>query len=439
MTDRTQEVLPFPRSARRAVEASFSGGHITSDGGLLLLLQADRHLDLLRRLSLLLPDDRRQASVQHSLLSLLRQRVYGLACGYEDQSDHDELRHDLLMQTAVGRDEVLGHSTTLNRLENRATKAWAWRVHELLVDTFIARHRTPPTELILDADATDDPTHGEQEGRFFHGYYGHYCFLPLYVFCGDFPLVAYLRASNEDGARHAWAALALLIERLRQAWPAVRITVRGDSGFCRWKLMRWCDRHGVDYVLGLARNRRLEAMAGGWLDEAEAISLETSRSARLYREVEYAAKTWDRPRRVVVKAEYLRLSSTKRNPRFVVTSLEDPPEQLYRDVYCARGDMENRIKEQQLGLFADRTSAHRWWSNQLRLLLSTLAYVLINEVRAVGLKGTKMARAQAWTIRLKLLKVGAVVVRNTRRVRVLLSSSYPHQELWWLAARKLAG
>ena len=229
MTDSTQEVLSFPRSARRAVEASFSGGHITSDGGLLLLRQADRRLDLLRRLSRPLPDDRRQASVEHSLLSLLRQRVYGLACGYEDQSDHDDLRRDFALQTAVGRDEVLGHSTTLCRLENRADASWAWRAHEVLVDTFIARHKTPPAELVLDIDATDDPTHGTQEGRFFHGYYGHYCFLPLYVFCGDFPLVAYLRPSNKDGARHAWAVLALLVRRLRQAWPDVRIVVRGDS------------------------------------------------------------------------------------------------------------------------------------------------------------------------------------------------------------------
>jgi hypothetical protein len=260
--------------------------------------------------------------------------------------------------------------------------------------------------------------HGKQEGRFFHGYYGHYCFLPLYVFCGSQLLVAYLRPSNIDPAKHAWAILALLTKRLRQAWPNVRIIFRGDSGFCRWRLLRWCERHAAPF-----------------LDEAQGLlEASESRSARVYGETRYAAKTWDKPRRVVIKAEQI---PGKSNPRFVVTSLREKAKWVYEKRYCPRGDMENRIKEQQLGLFADRTSSTRWWANQLRLLLSSLAYVLMETIRRIGLKGTHLANAQVWTIRLKLLKVGAVVVRNTRRVRLLLSSAFPDQKLFWQVAKRL--
>jgi hypothetical protein len=278
--------------------------------------------------------------------------------------------------------------------------------------------------------------HGKQEGRFFHGYYGHYCFLPLYVFCGSQLLVAYLRPSNIDGAKHAWAILALLTRRLRQAWPDVRLILRGDSGFCRWRMLRWCERHNVDYVVGVARNAVLERHAEPFLDQAWAL-LQASdrRSARVYGETRYAAKSWDKPRRVIIKAEQI---PHKANPRFVVTSLREGAKTVYEKRYCPRGDMENRIKEQQLGLFADRTSSTRWWANQLRLLLSSLAYVLVETIRRVGLKGTHLAHAQVWTIRLKLLRVGAVVIRNTRRVRLLLSSAFPDQKLFWTVARRLA-
>jgi len=370
---------------------------------------------------------------------MLKQRIFALACGYEDQNDHDHLRHDLALQAMVGKSVPLAHSTTLCRLENRSDRSWAWAFHEALFETFVARFERAPKELVLDFDATDDLVHGMQEGRFFHGYYRNYCFLPLYVFCGDFPLVAYLRPANVDGARHFGAILKLLVQALRARWPKVRITVRADSGFCRWRVLRWCDKHDVDYVIGLARNKRLERIAEPWLDVVEQLATESGHSERSYHEIEYAAGSWDRSRRVIVKAEYLPGRSSKRNPRFVVTNRDEPPEELYRDIYCARGEMENRIKEQQLDLYADRTSAHRWWPNQLRLLLSTVAYALLNQIREVGLKGTKLARAYVGTIRLRLIKIGAVIVENTRRVRFLLSSSHPDQELFWLVARKLAG
>lgn len=439
MADRTQTSFPFPRSARRKVEATFSGGHITSDGGVLLVRQAERQLGVIRRIARQLPDDRRQGSVHHDVASMLKQRIFGLACGYEDQSDHDQLRHDLALQAMVGKDTALAHSTTLCRLENRSDRSWAWAFHRVLFETFVARFKRPPKELILDFDATDDIVHGLQEGRFFHGYYGNYCFLPLYVFCGDFPLVAYLRPANVDGARHFGAVLKLLVRALRAQWPDVRIIVRGDSGFCRKKVLRWCEDECIDYVIGIARNAVLERLAGPWLDEVEALSDHSGQSERLYEETRYQARSWLYDRRVVVKAEYLPGRSSKRNPRFVVTNRDEPPDVLYRDLYCARGEMENRIKEQQLDLYADRTSAHKWWPNQLRLLLSTVAYVLLNHIREVGLKGTKLARAYVGTIRLRLIKIGAVIVANTRRVRFLLSTSHPDQELFWLVARKLAG
>lgn len=439
MTNRTQTSMPFARSRGRKVEASFSGGHITSDGGLLLVRQAERQLGIVRRIARSLPDDRRRRSVLHDLPSMLKQRIFALACGYEDQNDHDQLRHDLALQAMVGKSAPLAHSSTLCRLENRSDRSWAWAFHKALFETFVARHPRPPKELILDFDATDDLVHGLQEGRFFHGYYGNYCFLPLYVFCGDFPLVAYLRPANIDGARHFGAILRLLVRALRDRWPDVRIIVRGDGGFCRKRVLRWCEHECVDYVIGLPRNAVLERMAEPWLDDVQARSEATGSSERRYEEVRYAAKSWLYDRRVIVKAEYLPGRSSKRNPRFVVTNRDEPPEVLYRELYCARGEMENRIKEQQLDLYADRTSAHKWWPNQLRLLLSTVAYVLLNHIREVGLKGTKLARAYVGTIRLRLIKIGAVIVENTRRVRFLLSSSNPDQELFWLAARKLAG
>jgi len=421
------ELFHFPAVKKRAVEASFTGGEVTSDGGITLLRQTDRRIGLTRALAQVLPDPRDPNRIAHPLLALVRQRVYGLAQGYEDLNDHDTLRHDLAWQTAVERDRPLASSPTLCRLENRANRQVAWAMHQVLVEQFIASFAPPPPELILDFDATDDRVHGQQEGRFFHGYYGDYCFLPLYVFCGEQLLVSYLRPANIDAARHAWAVLQLLVRRLRQEWPQVKIIFRGDSGFCRWRLLRWCEAHQVGYLVGLAKNPRVLELAQSWMGQAQTDFQEQQQKQRRFGEVKYAAATWDTERRVIVKAEHTAKGS---NPRFLVTNLTGAAQTLYDEGYCARGEMENRIKEQQLGLFADRTSCHGWWANQFRLLLSSCAYVLMERLRALALAGTELARAQVSTIRLKLLKIGAVVLRNTRKVRLLLSSSYPYQAIF---------
>jgi len=434
VTNRTPLQLSFPGCRRRRVEASFSGGHVTSNGGVLLLRQADRKTGLLASVSKSLADPRRAKSCAHSQLSMLRQRVYGLALGYEDLNDHETLREDMALQTAVERDSALASAPTLCRFENRTDRETAWVLHEVLVEQFVASHKRPPKELVLDFDATDDRVHGEQEGRFFHGYYDHYCFLPLYVFCGERLLCAYLRPSKIDGAKHAGAILKFLVTRLREAWPKVRIVFRGDSGFCRHWVLGWCERHGVEYIVGMARNARLQSLAQGRIDRAEERFEQTGDKQRRFGKLRYAAASWKRARRVIVKTEH---SAKGPNTRYIVTNMKGGAQALYDEVYCARGEMENRIKEQQLDLFADRTSCHRWWANQFRLLLASLAYALLESIRRLGLKGTELARAQCGTIRLKLLKIGAVIVRNTRRVRFLLSSAHPYQKVFATVAARL--
>ncbi len=435
MTDCTPEQLQFPGFKRRKLEASFSGGHVSSDaGGCLLLRQVDRRLGLLKQVSSSLIDPRRKKSCDHDLTALLRQRVYGLALGYEDINDHDPLRHDLALQTALERDSVLASASTLCRLENRADHETAWSLHRVMVEQFIKSFKRSPRKLVLDFDATDDKVHGKQEGRFFHGFYDSYCFLPLYVFCGEQLLVSYLRPSKIDGAKHAWAILSLLLKRLRQTWPRVKIVFRGDSGFCRHKMLSWCERKKVNYIVGVAKNKRLNAFSQDLQQQAEERFLSTGQKQRLFSEFYYAARTWSRKRRIIAKAEHTVKGS---NPRYIVTNLEGDPQELYDKLYCARGDMENRIKEQQLHLFADRTSCHQWWANQFRLLLTSLAYTLLEAIRRLALKGTEMAKAQCRTIRLKLLKVGAVIIKNTRRIRFLLSSAYPYQQLFKHVAEQL--
>lgn len=431
----TQKVFSFPSFDRRKIEASFEGGAVSSDGGILLLREVERRLGLIETLNDTVPDPRDPLLIEHRQEDLLRQRIFGLALGYEDLNDHDHLRHDLAWQTAVDRDAPLASSPTLCRLEQRVDRRAALAMHRVLLETFMASFAEPPEELILDFDATDDRVHGQQEGRFFHGYYGDYCFLPLYVFCGEQLLVSYLRPSNIDGARHAWAILKLLVERLREKWPGVRIIVRADSGFCRWKMLSWCEWAGVDYVLGLARNSRVEALGAELMNQAQSEFEKTREKQRLFGKLEYAARSWDRLRTVIAKAEY---TEQGKNPRFVVTNLEGEAQEIYEDIYCARGEMENRIKEQQLGLFSDRTSCHAWWANQFRVLLSAAAYVLMETIRRLGLAETELAKAQVTTIRLKLLKIGTVILRNTRRIRLLWSSAYPQQELLQQVLRKLA-
>jgi Transposase DDE domain group 1 len=417
----------FPGLGRRKIEANFAGGQVSSDGGVMLLRQVDRWLGFTKRLDRILPERRNPLLIQHSQESLLRQRIYGLALGYEDLNDHDSLRHDLLWQTATDRTEELGSCATLCRLENRAGRKEAWLIHQVLFEQFVGSFAAPPRELVLDFDCTDDRVHGMQVGRAFHGYYYDYCFLPLYVFCGEQLLVSYLRPSNIDPAKHAWAILAKLVGALRERWPEVKIILRADSGFCRWKMLRWCESHQVDYIVGIAKNERLKALSAKLGQRAERKHRKSGEKVRLFQRFKYRAGSWDKKRCIIAKAEH---TAEGANPRFVVTNLVGRAQTLYDQIYCARGEMENRIKEQQLGLFSDRTSCHYWWPNQFRLLLSSCAYVLIEALRRLGLKSTELARAQVGTIRLKLLKIGAVITRNTRRVRIWFSSAFPLKDLF---------
>lgn len=420
----------FPACKSKKITAAFDGGNVSSNGGMLLLRQIDRKLKLISEAAKAFTDSRRKASCEHSIETMLRQRVFALAAGEEDLNDHNELRKDILVQTAVNRDGLLASSPTLCRFENQGNRESAVALHKLLVEQFISSFKQAPDELILDFDATDNPVHGMQEGRFFHGYYDKYCLLPLYVFCGDQILTSYLRPSNIDAAKHAWAILSLLVKRLRKEWPEVRIIFRADSGFCRHRMLNWMENNGVGYCVGIARNKVLERKADKWSAEAKRLHEADGEKHQVIGEFTYAAGTWDKERRILIRAEHGNLG---RNPRFVVTNLEQEPEELYRKLYCARGEMENRIKEQ-MQLFSGRSSAHHWWANQHRLLLSALAYHLLERMRSLALKGTRLAQAECRTLRVKLLKIGAVISRNTRSIKVHLSSHCPTQDLFWKVA-----
>lgn len=435
MPNCTVREMPFAKLGRREIDVGFDGGDVSSDGGVLLLRQVEQRLGLLKAVAEALPDPRSPLLVKHKTEQMLRQRVFGLCQGYEDLNDHDTLRNDLAVQTALERETAGASSPTLCRFENRADRATAVATSRILVEQFIASFAEAPSELIFDFDATDDIVHGNQDGRHFSAYYDNYCFLPLYVFCGEQLLVAYLRPAKKDAALHAAAILKLLVTRLRQVWPEVRLLFRGDSGFCRPLLMSWCERNDVDYVIGLAKNSRLHKLSEGWYDAAATAFEKTQSPQRHFGEFAYAAGSWSRQRRVIVKAEH---NAQGANPRFIVTTLGNSPQELYERGYCARGEMENRIKECQLGLFSDRTSCHLWWPNQFRLLLASLAYVLMERLRAIGLAGTELARAQVGTIRLRLLKIGAVIVRNTRRIRFFLASAFPHRDAFQTAAQRFA-
>ena len=443
MTHSNATSLSFSRTKRRPLIAEFTAGRITSDAGLVLLREADRQIGLLDALNAAIPDPRNPSFVVHPQRTLLAQRVFGIACGYEDLNDHQHLRDDPLWQAATdhpGQDDAptLASPPTLCRLENRVTRSSLIRLAAVLVEQFITSYATPPEHLTLDFDATDDPVHGDQENRFFHGYYNDYCFLPLYVFCGARLVAAYLRPANIDPARHTAALLKLVATRLRQVWPKVGITIRGDSGFCRWKLMRWCDSNNIRYLLGLARNAVLERHAAPLLEQVATAHELDGKSHRVFETISYAAKTWDRPRRVIVKAEHLRgPDGGKSNPRFVVTNLAGDPGTIYEDVYCQRGDMENRIKEQQLSLFADRTSCHDFVANQFRVLLAAAAYVLVEHLRRTTLADTELTHAQTDTIRLRLFRVGALVQKSVRRIVVRMAASYPWRAIFTRVAEQL--
>lgn len=455
-TDCRTDQLVFQGFGGRQVVAAFDGGRLSSDGGLLLLREVVERTGMLRRFARCFVDHRAAELIEHTVEELVGQRVLAQACGYEDVVDHDVLRDDALLAVASGkrdatgarrkrqrdRGHALAGKSTLNRLERTpagATRAARYKkivcvgegVERFFVREFLAAHRRPPKEIVLDLDATDDPVHGHQEGRFFHGYYREYCYLPLYVFCGEFLLAAKLRKADQDGAAGAVEEVARIVGQIRARWPRVRIVVRADSGFARDELMAWCEANEVEYVLGLARNERLQAEIAAEMAAARELHERTEQPARVYKDFRYRTRTsWSRERRVIGKAEYL---PGKANPRFVVTTLssdEWAAAPLYEKLYCARGEMENRIKEQQLDLFADRTSTATMLGNQLRLWLASVAYVLVNELRRTGLANTDLERAQAGTIRTRLLKIAARVTLSVRRVVVSLSSVHPLQEVF---------
>lgn len=431
----TDAPIGFGKVGRRVVEASFDGGDIVSDGGVLLLRQVDRHIGLSRAAAAALDDGRRSASVHHGMQAMVAQRVYGLCCGWEDVTDHNWLRNDLAMQTAVGRAEPLASGSTLCRLEATAAGGEAAALNAVLVDSFIASRKKAPREVVLDVDATHVPLHGAQEKAYFQRYYDNYCYLPLYVFAGHDLLACVLRPASRDPGSVLSALIKLLAGRLRQKWPKVRLIVRADSGFCRPKALRRMDRWGVDYIIGVQKNEALlhhAHLAALALAEQQR---QQGGKLRMIGEFNYAARTWDRQRRVIARLEH---DDRGANPRFVVTSLKGNAKELYEQLYCGRGEAENRIKEAQLDLFGRRASCHRFASNQLRLLLAALAYTLMVNLRRLALRGSELERACTSTIRLKLLKIGAAVVRNTRRVRVLLASHHPLRAVFKHAAARLA-
>jgi hypothetical protein len=431
----TDGIVGFSKVGRRVVEAAFDGGDIASDGGMLLLREVDRRLGLTGAAAAALGDNRRAKSVKHGMREMLAQRLYGLCCGWEDVTDHSRLRTDLVVQTAVGRAEPLASAPTLSRLETAATPAQAAALNAVLVDTFIASQRQAPREVILDVDATHVPLHGAQEKAHFHRYYDNYCYLPLYVFAGQDLLACVLRPSSRDPGSVLSALIKLLARRLRQAWPQTRLVVRADSGFCRPEALRRFERWGVHYIIGLQKNAALlhhVHLAELALQQQQQ---EQGGKQRLIGEFSYAARTWDIQRRVIARLER---DDRGPNPRFVVTSLQGDPQVLYEQLYCARGEAENRIKEAQLDLFGRRASCHLFAANQLRLLLAALAYTLMVNLRRVALVGTELERACTATIRTQLLKIGAAVLRNTRRVRIMLASSHPLRHVFQSAARALA-
>jgi Transposase DDE domain group 1 len=452
-TECSAERFDFGEVEGRAVEAAFDGGLVTSDAGALLLGGTDRAIDLVRRFASCFHDQRRADLIEHTVATLVGQRVFAIALGYEDLNDHDDLRHDPMMAVLAGKltarradcAPVAGKST-LNRLELSRLEPTryhkishnAMAIRHLFVDLFLEAHDRAPRQIILDLDATDDPVHGEQEGRFFHGYYDCYCYLPLYVFCGRDLLAGTLRRADRDAADGAVEEVARVIARIRSRWRRTRIMLRADSGFARDDLMRWCETNDVDFVFGLARNERLVAAIASDLDRMVAKSRRTGKPERRFKSFMWTTRTsWSRERRVVAKAE---ATQGEANPRFIVTSLPRAAckaKHLYERVYCARGDMENRIKECQLDLFADRTSAATMRANQLRLWFHSMAYVLLCALRRIALQGTALADATCGTIRLKLLKVGALVRISVRRIRIAMASACPVAEVWTHAALRL--
>ena len=453
-TECSADLFGFTRVEGRSVVAAFDGGKITSDAGGVLLRATDRAVGLIDRFAQCFSDSRSEALIEHTVATMIGQRVFGIALGYEDVVDHDTLRHDPMMAVLAGKltarrkncAPVAGKST-LNRLELGKAQPTPYHkighdplsIEALFVDLFLEAQRRAPPQIILDLDATDDPLHGHQEGRFFHGYYDCYCYLPLYIFCGRHLLAAKLRRSNIDASAGAVAEVARIVAQIRSRWPRVRILLRADSGFAREALMRWCELNRVDYLFGLARNERLTAAIAAELQEAQQLGERTGKPARRFKDLTWSTlDSWSRARRVVAKAEW---TGGEANPRFVVTSLsrtEHEARHLYEKVYCARGDMENRIKECQLDLFADRTSAATMRANQLRLWFAAMTYVLVCGLRRIAFRHTQFAQATCGTIRLKLFKIGALVRVSVRRIKIAMASACPYQNEFALAHLRLA-
>jgi len=465
-TDCTKKSFTFQPLDSRKVLGAFDGGHISSDGGALLLRAVEDCTNIIGQFADCFTDHRAPDRIEHTVKQLVAQRVYGLALGYEDLNDHDDLRNDPLLAVLAGkadptgsnrlrksdRGKALAGKSTLNRLELTlpdANKEDRYKkivltealVDQFLVNVFLQSHKRPPKRIVLDLDATDNLIHGGQEGRFYHGYYKNYCYLPLYIFCGDDLLCARLRSSNIDAAEGSVDELERIVGQIRKLWPKVKIVIRADGGFCRDAIISWCEQNNVGFIIGLPKNSRLKKEISDEQDQAKKIFEQTGQPARVYKDFKYKTlKTWSRSRRVIAKAEHLEKGP---NPRFVVTSIpadEIDAKSLYEKQYCARGEMENRIKEQQLYLFADRTSCTKMRANQIRLWFSSVAYTLMQALRRLGLAGTKMARAQCSTIRLKLLKIGACIKISVRRVFVSLSSGCPYKEIFatvWANLQKI--
>jgi hypothetical protein len=454
-TQCSAEQFGFGTVERRAVVAAFDGGRVTSDAGALLLGATDRAIRLIERFATCFTDHRAAGHIEHSIATLVGQRLFGIALGYEDLLDHDELRHDPVLAAVLGKLTArraacapLAGKSTLNRLEHAPLGAGtryhkithdAAAIERLFIELFLDAYPTAPAQIVLDLDATDDPLHGHQEGRFFHGYYDCYCYLPLYIFCGDHLLCAKLRPANIDAGAGAVEEVARIVEQIRARWPQVRLVLRADSGFTREALMAWCEANQVDFVFGLAKNARLLAEIAAELEQAKAEAQQATQPAHRFKEFRYRTRaSWSRERRVVGKAEHLPKGA---NPRFVVTSLSAETwaaPALYEQLYCARGEMENRIKECQLDLFADRTSATSLRANQLRLWFASMAYVLMEALRRLALAGTRLAQATCGTIRLKLLKIGALVRLSVRRVKIAMASGCPAAREWALAHARLS-
>ncbi len=459
----TRIEIKFQNNFKREVVGSFDGGSITSDAGGLLLQKVEQSTGVIERFAACFSDYRNPDYIEHSVNELLGQRIYGICLGYEDLNDHDTLRVDPLLATLVGKSDPCGANrlrerdkgkalagkSTLNRLELTPADANGGsryqkivyhpdKIETVFVDIFLNAHSEEPKSVIIDLDATDDLIHGNQEGRFFHGYYGNYCYLPLYIFCGDFLLAAKLRSSDIDASAGTVDEISRIISLIRARWPEMKITIRGDSGFCREDIMSWCEQNNIEYIFGLAKNSRLLGAIEQQLKKAGRRYVKTGEAARVFRDFRYQTlKSWSRSRRVIGKAEWLKKGP---NPRFIVTSLardEYLAQSLYEDIYCARGNMENRIKEQQLGLFADRTSTETMRANQLRLWFSSIAYVLINELRRLGLRGTALAKAQVATIRAKLFKLGALVKITVRKIWIHFSSACPYQDIFYRVCSNL--